>query len=323
MQGKVMFEANTTPPVYVGIDVCKDRLDVYLHPVGRRLQVDNDRLGIKRLTRALAGRPVALIVMEATGKYHRLAHRALAAGGFAVAIVNPLRARLFAEAAGTLAKTDAIDAKLLAVLGESLEPNVTPPAAQGLEELQELVRARQAAVAEASAISNQRNSAQTTFLKAELARRQKNLASYIARLETEIDRRIEADPILERRRQILRSIPGVGPVAAVALIIGLSEIGDCSAKQASMLAGLAPIARDSGEMTGQRHIRGGRAKVRTAIYMAAVAAARANPQLKAFYKRLRLNGKPAKLALTAVMRKIVVLANTLIRENRLWNPIHA
>lgn len=323
MQGKVMPEPTATTPVYVGIDVCKAWLDVYLHPSALRLRVANDRVGLKRLKRALAGHEIALIVMEATSKYHRQAHRGLHAGGFPLAIVNPLRARLFAEAVGALAKTDAIDAKLLAVFGESLKPGPTPPATQNLEDLQELVRARQVAVAEATALTNQRHSAQTAFLKAELARRRTSLAKHLARLEAEIERRIQSDPILEKRQQILRSIPGVGPVAAIALLVGLAEIGACSAKQASMLAGLAPVACDSGDKSGQRHIRGGRAKVRTAIYMAAVAATRANPQLKAFYKRLRDNGKPAKLALTAVMRKIVVLANTLIRENRLWQPIHA
>lgn len=320
MQGKEMFDRSAEAPVYVGIDVCKDWLDIHLHPVGRALRVANNPTGLKTLTQMLRPYPVALVVMEATGKHHRRAQRTLHATGLAVAVINPLRARLFAEASGALAKTDAIDARLLAILGEGLTPRATPPAPQALEALQELVRARAAARAEASAVINRRHASQTPFLRAELARRIKNLERHIARLEGEIASRVKADPGLMRRYAILLSIPGVGPVTATTLLVDLSELGHCSGKAASLLAGLAPIARDSGQKAGVRRIRNGRAGPRKALYMAALSAARNDPDLSVFYKRLRDAGKKPKIALTAVMRKIVVLANTLLTEDRLWQP---
>jgi len=323
MQGKVLPNRGATTEVYVGIDVCKDWLDIYLHPLGHHVRVANSKVGLSALKRQLAGVTVALIVMEATATYHRKAHRTLHAAGFAVCVINPLRARLFAEARGTLAKTDAVDARILAILGESLLPEPKAPAPESLEALQELVHARAAATAEATALTNRSQASHTAFLKAELKRRIKALEGHIARLEAEIVQRIKADPALARRYAILASIPGIGPVAATTLIVDLAELGHCSRRAVALLAGLAPIACDSGETTGQRHIKGGRAIVRTALYMAAVAAARCNPDLAAFYKRLRAAGKKAKVALTAVMRKLLTLANTLIKEDRLWKPHHA
>ena len=323
MQGKVLPNRSATMEVYVGIDVCKDRLDIYLHPLGQSLRVANAKVGLRALKRQLAPVTVVRIVMEATGKYHRQAFRTLSAAGFAVCVINPLRARLFAEARGTLAKTDAIDARILAILGESLMPEARAPAPESLEALQELVHARAAATAEATALINRSKASATAFLKAELRRRIRALEGHIARLEAEIARHIAADPLLARRYAILQSIPGIGKVAASTLIVDLAEIGHASRRAVALLAGLAPIACDSGDTSGQRHIKGGRAIVRQALYMAAVAAARCNPDLAAFYNRLRAAGKKAKVALTAVMRKLLTLANTLIKEDRLWLPHHA
>lgn len=320
MQGKKLPEPSAEAKVYLGIDACKAWLDIYLHPLGRRLRVANSREGLKRLKRELAGTDIVLAVIEATGKYHRLAHRTLHAWGLAVAVVNPLRSRLFAEASGTLAKTDRIDARMLAIFGESLEPAPTPPPPERVEDLQELVRARQAATAEATALANRHGASQAGFLKRELARPLKALKAHIARLDEEIARLIASEAALAQRYQILRSIPGVGPVAAASLVAGLTELGLYSNKAIAALVGLAPVACDSGDKTGLRRIKGGRAHLRTPLYMAALAATRCNPELKAFYRRLRANGKAAKLALTAVMRKLAVLANTLVREDRFWQP---
>lgn len=321
MQGKALPEPNAMTPVYAGIDVCKEWLDIHLHPSGQRLRVANDRLGMRRLKRTLAGLPVVLVVMEATGKHHRAAPRFLHAAGLGVAVVDPLRARLFAKACGLLAKTDRIDARLLALMGEALEPTQTPPLPAVMEELQELVNARCAAIAERTALANRRGEATTAFLRGELQRRLLALENHIKRLDVEIERRIAADPALARRQAILVSIPGVGVVTAAALIAGLGELGACSGKQAAMLAGVAPIACDSGERIGRRAIRGGRAAPRNAAYMASLSASRHNPDLAAFAKRLKNAGKPAKVVLVAVMRKLIVLANTLIAQNRLWSPI--
>ncbi|NJN37354.1 MAG: IS110 family transposase [Nitrospiraceae bacterium] len=319
MQGKAL-SGRSTGKVYIGIDVCKDRLEVYLHPLGRSLSMSNSRDGLKRVKRALADHDVALVVMEATGKHHRLAQRTLHAAGLGVAVINPLRARLFAEARGQLAKTDAIDARLLALYGESMSPAAPPPRPENIEDLQEILRARQAATAERTALKNRRGASTTAFLKAELARRIRNLDGHIKRLEAETKRQLDSDPALQRRYRILQSIPGIGPIVAAVLLIGLAELGACSGKAAALLTGVAPIACDSGQKDGKRHIRGGRSFVRNALYMAGVAAARCNPELKAFYDRLRAK-YPAKYALTAVMRKLVTLANTLLKEDRPWQPV--
>lgn len=316
MQGKVQAGAMTA--VYVGIDVCKERLDIHLHPLGERFAVANDAGGWRRLKRVLARHLVARVVMEATSRYHRAAHRSLDAAGLTVAVVNPLRARLFAEACGALAKTDAIDARLLALMAERLDPAATAPIRLLVEAVQELARARAAAVAERVALGHRRALATSPFLRAELDRRIRSLDTHVARLDAEIERQIDEDPVLARRRDILCSIPGIGPVVATALIANLDEIGQLSGKQAAALAGLAPIAKDSGPRQGNRHIRAGRPDLRSPLYMAALSAARYNPDLRIFHQRLIENGKAAKIALIAVARKLLVLANALVHQDRLW-----
>jgi transposase len=266
---------------------------------------------------------VALVVMEATAKYHRLAHRSLSQSGFAVAVVNPLRAHLFAEVLGQHAKTDRIDAQVLAMLGAALGPEARPPAPETVEILQELVHARSAATADRTALTNRLGASQTAFLKRELKRQLANLERHIDRLRARIEALIAADPALARRQAILLSLPGVGPAVAAALLADMPELGSLDRHAAACLAGLAPFARESGEAAGTRHIKGGRSHPRRALYWAALSAARHNPDLAHFYRRLRNNEKKPKVALTAVMRKLVVLANTLLKENRTWNPIHA
>lgn len=322
MQGKEPSQQSAVKRVYLGIDVSKARLDVYIHPLGRTLAVSNDAGGLKRLKKAVADCDVALVVMEATGKFHRLAHRFLHDSGFKVAVVNPARSRKFADALGALAKTDAIDARVLAILGESLQPDAVPPPPESAESLQELTRGRDAAVESRTAVLNQIGASKTPSLIRELKRQLRALETSIVNLEAEIRRRIAADPAMARRFTILTSIPGIGPGAAIALIAGLAEIGRLSAKEVAMLVGLAPLANDSGERRGARSIRGGRANVRSALYMPANSAARHNPDMKAFYDRLIAKGKKAKVAITAVMRKLLVLANTLVGEDRLWEPNH-
>ncbi|MEP6566410.1 MAG: IS110 family transposase [Mesorhizobium sp.] len=321
MQGKVLSEPNAMSAVYAGIDVCKEWLDVYVHPSGLKLRVANDGHGLRRLKRVLRDLKVARVIMEATAKYHRAAQRSLHAAGLCVCIVDPLRARLFAKACGQLAKTDAIDARLLALMGEALDPEETPPPSQALEELQELVNARAAATVERTALANRRQAVTTAFLRAELRRRLSACERHVERLDVEIERCIMADAGFARRHAILISIPGIGAVTAAALIGGLAELGTCTGKQAAMLAGLAPVACDSGERNRPRAIRGGRSGPRNAAYMASLSASRHNPDLAVFAKRLRSAGKPAKVILVAVMRKLIVLANTLIAQNRLWSPI--
>jgi len=240
MQGKVSPEPNAQARVYVGIDTCKAWLDVYVHPIGLAFRVPNSRDGLKQLKRRLAGLAVVLIVMEATGKLHREAHRNLNDSGYAVAVVNPLRSRLFAKALGQLAKTDKVDARMLALMGAALEPNAKPPAPEAIELFQELVRGRDAFVRERTALLNQLGDAKATFLKQQIRRQISTIEVAIERLEKEVTRIVKADPWLARRYEILLSIKGVGPVTAVAMLANFPEIGTCNAKQTAMLVGLAP-----------------------------------------------------------------------------------
>jgi transposase len=323
MQGKVTSETGAETAVYAGIDVCKAWLDVYLHPTGRRFRVANSKEGCKQLRLKLSDFPVALIVVEATGKLHRLCHRMLSAAGFAVAVVNPYRSRKLADALGELAKTDAIDARMLAIYGAAIGPAATPVPAKALAELQELVLARQAAKADETALKNRHSAAESPALKRLLKTQLTAQTRLIEGLDEAIGQLLAKDAGLKRRYEILASIKGIGPVTAVTLAACLSELGVLSGGQIAVLCGVAPLNCDSGEMRGQRRIKGGRAHVRSALYMAAVTAIRCNPDLKAFNGRLRAAGKAAKVALTAVMRKLVVLANTLIREDRHWTPKHA
>lgn len=318
MQGKV--HADAMPAVYAGIDVCKERLDIYLHPLGERFSLANDAGGWRCLRRRLAMLPVAMAALEATSKYHRAVHRRLHAAGIPVALVNPLRARLFAEACGIAAKTDAIDARMLAWMSVRLELAQSPPPPAEVEALQELVRARAAAVGERVALANRLESCAHAVLRRELRARLRGLDRHLARLERLIATHVAAHADLAARYAIVRSIPGIGPVTATELLANLDVVGRAGGKQVAALAGLAPFARDSGAAQGLRHIGRGRPHLRKALYMAALAAIRCNPDLKRFHQRLKDNGKPPKVAITAVMRKLLVLANTLIAQKRHWAP---
>lgn len=323
MQGKIASEARADEAMYLGIDVCKAWLDVYLHPTGQSFRFPNSKEGIKFLCKELAGFRVALTILEATGKLHRLAHLMLSQAGYPVAAVNPARPRKFAEALGQLAKTDKIDARVLAIYGAAIGPAATPVPAKTVVELQELVLARQAIKADETALKNRYGAAESNVLKRLLKCQLDSCARAIKGLDAAIEVLLEGNPVLKRRYGILTSIKGVGPVVAAMLAACLSELGLLPDPKIAALAGVAPFNDDSGEGRRRRRIKGGRAHVRTALYMAAVSAARCNPDLKAFYDRLCAAGKEAKLALTAVMRKLVALANTLIREDRHWTEKHA
>jgi transposase len=321
MQGKDPSEPEPRTKSNAGIDVSKHWLDAHVLPSGQELRVPNTRDGIRKLKRWLCRFELAAIVVEATGKWHRPLHRSLHASGLAVAVVDPFRVRMFAKAQGILAKTDRLDAKVLAQFAAVMAPASRPPAPEQIDELAELIAARERAVIEETALKNQRAAANTAFLKRQLAQRMASLAKVITALEREILARIGADAVLARRYAILTSIPGIGFVAAATLIAGLTELGTCNAKQVSMLAGLAPIADESGQRQGVRVVWGGRPRLRRALYLAGLSAARFNADMTHFYRRLVDNGKAAKLAVIAVARKLVILANTLIAEDRSWTPI--
>lgn len=326
MQGKEASEQESRAKCSVGIDVSKDWLDVHVLPAEARLRVPNTDQGIRQLKRWLAGFEIALVVVEATGKWHRHVQRSLVASAIQVAVVDPFRVRMFAKARGILAKTDRLDARVLALFAALMAPSVRPPAPQALAELAELVTARLTAVEAQTALKNQRSAAMFKFVQHQLDRRIGRGDKDIAALDAAILKRIKADHGLARRYAILTSIPSFGFVTAAILIACLAELGSLTAKQSGMLAGLAPIADQSGKRDGARVIFGGRARVRRVLYLAALTATRFNADMHAFYQRLRTAGKPPKAALIAVARKLVVLANTLIAEDRLWQtqaPKHA
>ena len=304
----------------IGVDVSKDHLDAYRLNDGESRRFNNDRNGHRAFVKWLAQTPVDRVVFEPTGPYHRAFERALGVAGVPYAKVNPRQARRFAEAVGTLAKTDRMDAAMLARMGALLELQTRPPRTEAMLELKELHLAREALVKDRTAAKNRRNALTASLLKRQNAQRLEQIERQMAAIEAAILEQIHADPDLARRFAILASIPGVSAVTAFALLIEMPELGILDAGQAASLAGLAPVARQSGRWTGHAFIRGGRAPVRRALYMPALVAARFNPDMRATYERLRAAGKPAKLALTAVMRKLLVLANALLKANRAWTP---
>jgi transposase len=320
MQGKEASEQETKIESSVGIDVGKCWLDIHVLPADDRLRVANNCDGIRRLKRWFLSYDIALVVIEATGKWHRHLHRSLVASAVPVAVVDPYRVRMFAKAQGILAKTDQIDARLLASFAAIMAPPKCAPAPQAMAELAELVVARSSAVEARAALKNQLATAESKFLKRQLDRRIVRADKDIDLLDREVLKRIKADDDLARRYAILTSIPSFGFAVAATLIACLAEIGSASAKKIGMLAGLAPIADQSGQRDGVRVIWGGRPSVRRVLYLAALSATRFNADMKVFYQRLRVAGKPPKVALIAVARKLVVLANTLLAQNRTWQP---
>lgn len=326
MQGKVLSEQKTDSKATAGIDVSKSWLDAHVVPQGVCLRVDNNARGQRKLARWFVEHGVELVVMEATGKLHRNVHAVLHRAGFKVAVMNPKRVRLLAEGLGQLAKTDKIDARLLAIIGAALSPAARPPAPEILQDLQELVTARDTAVRQRTSLKNQFAAANTKFLRGQLKRRIDRIEKDIAELETEIERVIERDEVTARRYAILCSIPGIAAVCAATLIARMTELGSCSAKQVAALAGLSPFDRESGTHTGKKAIRGGRGAVRWMVCQCASAARRGNQAWGDFFDRLVAKGKPKKLARLAVARKLLIAANTLIAEDRFWQrqaPVHA
>jgi transposase len=323
MQGKI--ERSAPAKICVGIDASKAWLDVAATPIGTSFRVANNKKGHKVLWKKLLGLEVAAVVIEATGKYHRGVHLFLHERGLPVCVVNPYRSRKFADALGELAKTDKIDAMVLARYAELVGPEPQAPAPAAVAEMAELVHARNAAVAAQTALRNRLAAASSSLLKRELQTQIHFGAAHVKRLEQAIRGLIAGSAELARSFEILTSIPGIGPIAAAGLIGLMPELGTLSAKQVAALAGVAPMNWDSGEMRGRRAIKGGRPTVRRLIYMAALSAAvrGANPDLKALYEQLRSRGKASKVAIVAVMRKLLILANTLIAQNRRWSPTAA
>ena len=305
-------------PIFVGIDVSKARLDVAIRPTGERESVANDKAGIKDLVKRLAKIQPVLIVLEATGGLERPVTHALAGAELPVVVVNPRQVRDFAKATGQLAKTDSIDADVLARFAEAVRPALRPlPDAVTLElraltarrrQIIEMIGAERNRLATASKAVRKRIDAHLGWLEQELERADKDL-----------DRSIQHSPIWKENEDLLLSVPGIGPVTSPTLLAELPELGELDRKQISALAGLAPFNRDSGSLKGRRSIWGGRAPVRSALYMATLVATRRNSVIRDFYKRLRAKGKVFKVALVACMRKLLTILNSMIKHKTRWS----
>ena len=304
----------------VGVDIAKDTLDVHLHPAGRVRRFANSAKGCADLIAWLGGFVIARVAFEPTGAYHRAFERCLAEAGLPLVKVNPRQARRFAEAIGRHAKTDAVDAAMLARFAALLEPPLRPVVSAALDAMKELHSARRALVKDRVATRNRSHTHRSALLKRQARARFAQINRQIAAIDTALHAELAADPALQGRFDILVSIPGVGEATAFAMLVEMPELGALEHKCAASLAGLAPMARDSGQHRGKRFIRGGRAPLRQALYMPALVAVRFDAAMKTKYEALLAAGKPPKVALIAIMRKLLILANALIRDRRTWTP---
>lgn len=302
----------------VGIDVSKDTLDAAVGSAGSVWSLGNDGEGHRALVERLLGAAPSRVVVEATGGYERALVAALAAAGLPVIVINPRRAREFARAAGVLAKTDRLDAKVLALYAETLKPAPRPLPTQQQRALEELVSRRAQLVGMLTQEKNRLGQAASPRIRKSIEAIIKALRKQIDDAEGDIAKEVEASPAWKDAADRMDSVPGVGFKTACVLLANLPELGTLSRQRIAALAGLAPVNRDSGKMRGKRAINGGRACVRTALYMATLTAVRFNPQIRAFYERLVAAGKAKKVALTAAAHKLLTILNALLREKTSW-----
>lgn len=305
----------------IGIDVSKGTLDLHRRADGANVQLGNDTPGFKRLLKWIGPSAAALIVFEATGAYHRSLEKFLNLHKLPYVKVNPKQARRFAQAVGKLAKTDRVDAEMLARMGSALDLQAQEQPHESLHDLKELLTARRALIKDQTAAKSRLATATVPLLRRQIKRRLAQIARDIAQLDIGMREQADKDEAIAERMDILASIPGVGRLTAITMLVDMPELGTLEAKQVAALAGLAPITQQSGKWQGTARIQGGRPWIRRALYMPALVAVRFNPDLKAKYTQFIDAGKPPKLALTAIMRKLLVMANTLLRDHRMWSEV--
>lgn len=306
------------PVIFVGIDVSKAQLDVAIRPTAPSLAVANDKGGIKTLVKRLEKIRPTLVVLESTGGLERAVMVALMGAEIPVAMVNPRQVRDFAKSTGQLAKTDRIDAAILAHYAEALRPEPRALPDQVTLELRALTARRRQLIEMIGAEKNRLATTSKAVTK-RISAHIRWLEQELDRADQDLDRSIRQSPIWQENQQLLRAIPSIGPVTSRTLLAELPELGKLNGKQISALVGLAPFNRDSGSLKGRRSIWGGRASVRCALYMAALVASRHNPVIRKFYDRLRAAGKKPKLALVACMRKLLTILNSMIKHKTCWS----
>jgi transposase len=304
--------------MFVGIDVAKERLDVHVRPAGEAFTVARDGEGVAALVERLKAMAAGLIVLEATGGFEITVAAALAAAGLPLAVVNPRQIRDFARALGRLAKTDPLDAEVIARFAEAIRPTPRPLPDDQARALGELVARRRQIVEMMTAERNRRHQMTVRKRLKAIERHLDWLQKELSEIEQELDQTIRGTPAWRDSEDLLKSVPGVGDTLARTLIAELPELGRLTGKQIAALVGVAPFNRDSGQWRGRRMIAGGRASIRSVLYMATLSATRCNPPITAFYARLIEAGKPAKLALTACMRKLITILNAILRDRRHW-----
>ena len=307
--------------VYVGVDVAKDSFDVFVSATETTFTATNDQAGFRQLLGELPTPGSCLVVVEATGGYQREMVAELIAAGHHVAVVNPRQVRDFARGLGVLAKTDRLDARVIARFGQQAQPRPTKKLPEKQDELQQLVVRRRQLIDLRTAEKNRLPLARSKSVSNSIRRTIEQLQETIRQIEKEINDLVESDDQLQCQATLMQSVPGVGAVTAASLLAELPELGQLNRQQIAALVGLAPLNRDSGKFQGRRSIWGGRAAVRKALYMAALTARRCNPVIQAFAERLEAAGKPFKVVLTACMRKLLVILNTIVRNHSNWKPI--
>ena len=305
---------------FIGIDVAKDRLDVHTRPGGEVFAVARDSNGLAMLVERLQRLAPALVALEATGGYETVVASALGAAQLPLAVVNPRQIRDFARATGKLAKTERIDAAAIAHFAEAVRPPARPLADAEARALGELVARRRQVIEMIIAERHRRRMASQRRVIRAIERHLALLQAELSELEGDIDDAIRKSPAWQADADLLASVPGVGKVTLRTLIAELPELGHLNRRKIAALVGVAPINRDSGTLRGRRTIAGGRPAVRTALYMAALVASRANPVIAAYYAKLRAAGKTGKQALVACMRRLVVILNAILRDRKPWIP---
>lgn len=307
---------------FVGIDVSKATLDVAIGDE-RPFRVSNNREGLDQLLPRLLSHEVALIVLEATGGLEALCAATLAAADLPVAVINPRQARDFAKATGRLAKTDAIDATVLVAFGRAVRPEPRTLPDEATRQLDALLDRRRQLVGMRTMEQNRLTSIVPSQIRRDLEAHLQWLDQHIAELDQQLEERIRSSPAWRVKDELLRSIKGIGPVVSRTLLAAVPELGQIDRRQIAALVGLAPMADDSGQHRGARRIQGGRSSVRSVLYMAALTARRYNPALRSFAERLAAAGKRPKVILAAVARKLLVIANAILRSGQPWNPMFA
>jgi transposase len=303
---------------FIGIDISKDQLDIAVRPTNERKRFVNNDEGVDMLVQTLQALHPALIVMEATGSYHRLALGRLVAAGLPAIAINPRQARDFARAIGRLAKTDAIDADVLAEFGEKIRPELRAVATEATQHIEAICTRRRQVVSMLAAEKNRIHTAPSS-VRAVIKKHIQWLEKHIEELENDLDKQIRSTPAWRDKDDLLRTCKGIGPITSHTMLACLPELGTLDRGKIAALVGVAPFNNDTGKYRGPRHVQGGRADVRSVLYMATLAAIRFNAPIRTFHQRLIAAGKLKKVAITACMRKLLTILNAMLRTNKPWS----